>query len=492
MFRILLFLLLLFPLWGIMPLAQKRGLCTCVSAQKMLPVEVLPGLVDSIHGKITELHPFAFMPEGVKALEAARTQVQATVKEASHEKDSVSLLAFTKLASPLQEATNCGHLILAPFYDSTTYKAVREKVFPMVLTKVEDGRHLLQRGLRTSTDSLPTATQITAINGQKVGPMIESMRYFAGLNDQGNVAATRAAIARYPALYYQNFYGLQDSLEIEIVDSLGRAGTRILYPTHHPYINPKKTKTDINKTLQFKLSDDAKTGIITIRSFKTMEFYNGNYYRFLRNTFDSIKTLGLDQLVIDIRNNTGGSSGRINYLYAFIAEQPFQFCSRATLTGPTQAVAGENASVTQLRLAGAVSKRERKIQRSLTKFIKPRKKKERYTGRVVVLINEISFSASGMFARFVQGSGRGKLVGATAGAAASTTFGGNSKTRKPIYLGPDNALELRVNTLGLTLPFPIAGNVTPDVAVPITAQGLKTGADEQLEAALKTLKAMAR
>ncbi|MEM9260263.1 MAG: S41 family peptidase, partial [Bacteroidota bacterium] len=226
---------------------------------------------------------------------------------------------------------------------------------------------------------------------------------------------------------------------------------------------------------------------LTIRSFKTMEFYNGNYYRFLRNTFDSIKTLGLDQLVVDIRNNTGGSSGRINYLYAFLAERPFQFSSRATLTGPTQAVAGEDASTTQRRLAGAVSKRERKIQKALTKFLKPRKKKERYTGRVVVLINEVSFSASGMFARFVQGSGRGKLVGMTSGAAAGTTFGGNSKTRKPIYLGPNDALELRVNTIGLTLPFPIAGNVTPDLMVPISKEGLQTGTDEQMEAALKVV-----
>ncbi|MEM1359369.1 MAG: hypothetical protein AAGF89_14275, partial [Bacteroidota bacterium] len=90
-------------------------------------------------------------------------------------------------------------------------------------------------------------------------------------------------------------------------------------------------------------------------------------------------------------------------------------------------------------------------------------------------------------ARFVQGSGRGKLVGTTSGAAAGTTFGGNSKTRKPVYLGPNDALELRVNTIGLTLPFPIAGNVSPDVNVPITEQGLKTGKDEQLEAALRVV-----
>ncbi|MEO0734167.1 MAG: S41 family peptidase [Bacteroidota bacterium] len=457
---------------------------TCVLAQKMLPAAAIPGVIDSIHDRIVELHPFAFEQDGVAALNQARTQVQGDVERAMKGRDSLSLLEVKRLASPLQEVTNCGHLILTTFYDSLTYVAIAENHFPLRLTPVDDGRYLLSKGLRTTTDSLPPGTEIATLEGRPVVELIEAFSYFSGRNDQGYRDASRAGAAHGIAHTYQQYYGLQDSLRVT-----ANGQTYVLKPRHLPYVNPKKTPQDINDWLSFRMTNDGQTGVLRIRKFSAFEFHNGSYHRFIRSTFDSLRTAGIDQLVIDIRGNGGGSSRRIKFLFSFLSDKRFQFASAARLTGPAKAEAGEDPKLTRRRARGAASKSERRVQRGLTYRSRPQKAENRYSGRVVVLIDHLSFSASGMFARYVQGSGRGKLVGTIAGAAAGTTFGG-SRNAQPFYVGPGKAFELRVNTISLQIPHPIAGNVTPDVVVPVTAAGLRAGVDEQLEAALDLLAEM--
>ncbi|MEL7160625.1 MAG: S41 family peptidase [Bacteroidota bacterium] len=450
---------------------------TCVLAQKMLPSAAVPGMIDSIHQRIVDLHPFAFETAGVAALEVARTQVQGEVSGLLDARDSLSLLDFKRLTAPLQEVTQCGHLVLEPFYDSLTYVAIAENFYPLALTPVDDGRYLLKKGLRTTTDSLPPGTQLTTLEGRPIGELIEEFSYFAGLNDRGNKAASRAGAASGLASHYQRYYGLRDSLHLT---ADGRK--YVLKPRHRPFSNPKKSPQNIHDWLSFRLTEDGQTGILRIKKFSDYEFYNGSYFRFIRKTFDSLRTAGIDQLIIDIRGNGGGSNRRIKYLFAFLTNKKFQFSSDARLTGPAKAEPGEEDKITRLRARGAATKSERYIQRELTKKTRPRKADQRYTGRVVVLIDHLTFSASGMFARYVQGSGRGKLVGTTAGAAAGTTYGGRLNAL-PFYVGPEKAFELRVNTISLQLPYPIAGNVTPDVVVPVTETGLRNGVDEQMEAA---------
>lgn len=419
----------------------------------------------------------------MKALEEARAQVQENAKEAVQGRDSITYPEFIELMSPLQQVTDCGHLILEPHFDSLKNLALRENVLPLQMTLLEDGRHVLMKGMQTTQDSFPPGTEVLALGGKPIGPLLASLSWFSGLNDQGNNAAGRLKIIRFPSLYYQWHYGLQKQVTVRLVNAEGEAVDRVIESYHRTYVDPKKAVTDINKTLSFRFSEDGEAGILKIRKFSSYKFNNGNYFRFIRHVFDTLRQTNTDQLIIDIRDNTGGASGRINALFRYLAEAPFKFASEAIITGPAWAKPGESAKVARRRASGAISKSDRKAQKSLTGSIKPFKEEYRFKGKVVVLINEISFSASGIFARYVQGSGRGKLVGMPAGASARVTYGASRK-KDPLYVGPTDNFELKVNTIALVPEYPVPGNVTPDVEVPITLEALRAGRDEQLEVAL--------
>ena len=450
----------------------------------MFPADAVPEAVESIYANIKERHPYPATFEGLRALDAALAQVQGEVKAVVGGKDSIPYYAFVGLVAPLQEATNCGHLILETYLDSTETQAVRGNIYPLRMIQVEAGDFVLYRGLKTTTDSLPPGTVVSTINGRKIGPLLKEIAPFSGINDNRNEAALLYKVAYYPMHLYQSYYGPQDSIVISATDDVGVAQNYIVRAKKTKYIDPKKNKTPIDQTLKFEFTEDGATGILTIKKFSAYKFSDGNYYKFLRNVFDTLKTSGTNQLIIDIRNNGGGNSNRINTLYHYLADEKFYFTADARMTGPARAEPGENARTTRRREAGAVTRRDRKLQRRISKSLNPAKEKKRYTGSVVVLINELSFSASGLFARMVQGYERGKLVGGVSGASANIMYGA-SKSGDPILIGPNKDFELKVNTIGLLPKYPIEGNITPDYIVRPTLEGIRAGRDEQMEKALE-------
>lgn len=452
----------------------------------MFPSDAVPGAIDTIYTRIKERHPYPATVEGLRALDAALAQVQGEVKAQVDGRDSIPDYEFVGLVEPLQEATNCGHLILEPYLDTSELRVIRSNTFPLRMIRVETGDYVLRAGLQFTTDSLPPGTTVTAINGREVSALLHELAPFSGINDDGNQEALIYKVAYYPMELYQRYYGPQDSVVITTKGDDGVAKDYTVKAKKIKYLDPKKNKTPIAKTMTFKFSEDEKTGILTIKKFSVYKFTDGDYYKFLRHVFDTLQQTGTDQLIIDIRNNGGGNSNRINTLYRYLSDSKFYFTADARMTGPTRAEPGESAKTTRRREAGAVTRRDRRLQRNLSKPLKPFKENRVYQGKVVVLINELSFSASGLFARMVQGYGRGKLVGGVSGASADIMYGA-SKQGKPILIGPDEDFQLKVNTIGLIPKYPLKGNITPDYVVPVTLAGIRAGRDEQMEKGLEVL-----
>lgn len=108
-----------------------------------------------------------------------------------------------------------------------------------------------------------------------------------------------------------------------------------------------------------------------------------------------------------------------------------------------------------------------------------------FNGRVVMLVNEHTVSAGEMVAAFAAENGLARIVGTRTG--GQVLGGGN------LSVGH-----------GFVLRFPAAGwytwrgaiiegkGVEPDVDVPLLAEGLRQGRDNQLETAIAAVEAMPR
>jgi C-terminal processing protease CtpA/Prc len=106
-----------------------------------------------------------------------------------------------------------------------------------------------------------------------------------------------------------------------------------------------------------------------------------------------------------------------------------------------------------------------------------------FHGRVVMLVNEHTLSAGEMVAAFARENGLARIVGSRTG--GQVLGGANFNVGQ-----------------GFVLRFPAAAwytwrgavvegcGVSPDVDVPLSAQGLRQGNDNQLKAALDTVQTM--
>ncbi len=438
----------------------------CVRAQIFVPADSIPAMAEETYRLIRAHHPFCYEEAGRRAVDRARTQVQNDIDEAVLS-DSVPLTRVVQLLLPLQRATGCGHLILRPRLDSLARQRVYGNRFGLQMALIGEDTYVVRNGGRTGEDSIPPGTEVLRINGEPVAEVIRGISAFQGLNDHGADRAPRATYARFPSSQYQKFYGPQDSLLVTIEREDGPF-TFALYPTPVDYSDAAKDSVNLEDLLRYEALEDGRVGHLTIRSFTSKAYREGNYFQFIRETFDKLRQQGAEKLIIDIRGNTGGNSSKIIYLFRRLAERPFYFAKEA-YPNPADS---------------RPTRRERRIRRQLTYRHKPVKKEtQQFRGEVIVLVDELSYSASGMFARMVQGTGRGKLIGSPTGAAAGVVYSGSGKYQ-PFPIGPADVMELLVNDIRLVQDFAVPGTTQPDIVVSFTVDDLRNGRDPQLARAL--------
>lgn len=210
-------------------------------------------------------------------------------------------------------------------------------------------------------------------------------------------------------------------------------------------------------------------------------------------TFDQIRRTGTEHLLIDVRDNSGGQSGRAEALLRYLASSPFALtdtvAARASETFKIQMKRRIPAAVRWLPLQYLDERGravwgvpEGRIVEMPSEHVSPHDADERFDGRVSALVNEGTFSAATLFAAAVKKLGIGALVGRKTGGPAGIMFAENVPTQLP-----NSRLWLQVSAMrfqfGDKLPDWPARGVRPDHRVPRDLPARAGGADPILERA---------
>jgi C-terminal processing protease CtpA/Prc len=89
---------------------------------------------------------------------------------------------------------------------------------------------------------------------------------------------------------------------------------------------------DIDQQLDFKIENN--TAFLTIHSFAESQIKKGNqhYIKFIDQVFTEIKSRNIKNLVLDLRDNTGGSDPNAVYLTSYFFDKPFRYWDRIEVT----------------------------------------------------------------------------------------------------------------------------------------------------------------
>ena len=492
------------------------SLLSCVSVKKYnerlekpLSTEKLKQDVDFTHQKLQKLHPNLYWYISKEQLDYKFDSLKTNISKPL--KPSEFYLKLAPIIADIKE----GHLRLLPLEKKLTKREIK---------KLKNQKGLLGRfNYYVEKDKLyikdnpekiakiKSGTEILSINNELISDIFAKYKSLV-TSDGENKTFNKYALARRFSTFFTLEHGILDSAKIDVKfnDSIKtftlRRETKTVEDKKKEKLEKKPTQEkktkdynpitkSFNRNLQF-LDKDSSIAFIKIKSF------SGTYSRkFYKESFATLKKAKTQYLILEIRDNLGGSLAEINNLYTYFVKEKFKFINDIEVSGKTSILSSNYLSnysiftkpigivtypIFALTSLASIKKVNNKF---FVRNIFPSKnpKKDAFYGKTYVLINGSSFSASSIISSKLKNDHLATLVGEETGGANDGTVAGIYSTQKL----PNSKMKLPI---GLFLIQPnieftnTKKGVTPDVEILPELKDIFDKKDLQLNWILEDIK----
>lgn len=498
-----LFLIISLILWSCVSVEQHNKKLETPIAPQQLKKDV-----DFAYEKLQKLHPKLYWYISKEKLDYKFDSLKKTINQPLKPSEF-----FLKLAPVIADVKE-GHLRLVPLEKKLTKKETKrlknQKGTLGRLNYVIEDHRLYIKDNAEKIGNLKVGTEILKINDVPVTQILEKYRPLV-TSDGYNTTYHKYSLARRFNTFFSLEYGILDSVKVEAQhkDSLK---TIVLKRETKTKTEKKKEKLDqklteekktkgynpvtksYNRDLQF-LDKDSSIAYMKIKTF------SGTYSKkFYKNSFALLKKAGTETLIIDIRDNLGGSLAEINNLYSYFAKEKFKFIKDIEVSSRTSILTTDYLknfpTVTKplgvisypiYMLVSVIGTKKKDGKYYLMDLFPTKKPKaDAFYGKTYVLINGSSFSASSIISAKFKADGLATLVGEETGGANDGTVAGIYSTQKL----PNSKMKLPI---GLFLIQPniemtnTMKGVTPNVEIIPTLDEILRKKDVQLDWVLKDI-----
>ncbi|MGA9212774.1 S41 family peptidase, partial [Kaistella sp.] len=426
---------------------------------------------------------------------------------------------YEKLA-PVIAKIKEGHLRLYSYDKRLTKKEIKDlKNQKGLLNRynfVIDNDRIFVKDNASKIPNMNVGTEILKIKDVPVSDLLEKYRPIVN-SDGDNTTFQKYSMARRWPSFFTAEYGILDSVKI---DAKYQNEVKTFF-IHREKItkeekkkteqeNKKLTKSETGKTKDYNIvtksfnrdlqfpTKDSTIGYMKIKTF------SGTFSRkFYKQSFAVLKKSPAKYLIIDVRDNLGGSLSEINNLYSYLSSEKFKFIDDIEVTSRSSMFHANYfndipslikpfaAMSYPLYLAGTALSVKKKNDKFYLKnngiFALKKPKKNHFDGKIYVMINGSSFSASSIISSKLKGDKRAFLVGEETGGANDGTVAGRYSTEKL----PHSKLKLPI---GLMLIQPnieftdTKKGVLPDYEIIPNLQEILQKNDIQLEWIMEQIK----
>jgi C-terminal processing protease CtpA/Prc len=494
------------------------------SISKLHSPEELQEDVDYAYKKITKLHPDLYWYISEDSLYQEFNELKGGIQSPMSSTD------FYKQLSPVISSIKQGHTYAYPPKKKQSKKNIKKDgrivnpFKPFELENINNKMILIKNYGKDST--IIEGSEVISVDNVNTEDLIAS---FQNLNSGDGYNKT--FIPRYSMTsfgkFYANTHEQKDSIQITLMkndstyshylfshkkkDSTTKDNTkdtipkkvkveqkiskkdkkqRKIWEKRYAYDKYKKEK---NRDFDFMELDS----ITSISYMKIGGFKGGKYKDFYKECFSKIDSANSEYLILDLRNNFGGSLSEIHELYSYLTDKEYVFIEKSKMTKRTSfmypsfhssSVLAKTMSVIFYPVFAGIQVSKVRKQDGIPYFsFKSSKKTDpkdnNFKGKIYVLINGNSFSASCILSTNLHATDRATFVGEETGGAYNGTVAG---LRALIEL-PNSKVGMKVGLLTINSPYtttPDGYGIKPDIYINNTS--LET--DKQLEWILDDIK----
>jgi hypothetical protein len=403
-------------------------------------------------------------------------------KAKSEVSKDLNVLEFHKIIAPLVSLSREDHtdIFLPKTIKDEIFKNENIKYLPLIVKFLDDKLYCI-RNVSDNLEKIDTL-EIESINGEtpkeivsKIGGLFASDGYIKTVkyNDLNGFNFSR---------YYYYYYGIIENFEIKFKK---KSNLITLKSSSINQINERLSKFDNttqkeinNDPLQFKIIN-SKTVYIDIQTFsneiikKESEFKTLN--KFLENTFSVIKEKNIENVIIDISENGGGTEGNEGLLYSYFGENYQKYLKVRVKNQKINLDNGIDNPI-KLKVFGLLERiftnnkmKDGSLERinrfGLGLMAYKKTPKNKFKGKVFIIISPVTYSGASEFSNMMYSQGLATFIGQETGGGY---FGNTSGYGRNLTL-PNSKITIDIPTLQFVMnvehKLPFGSGVKPHYEV---------------------------
>ncbi len=304
--------------------------------------------------------------------------------------------------------------------------------------------------------------EIIEINGKSINAIRKEL--FRYIVSDGSIETKKYWILNHSFWFYFSLvYGVNSEYEITYKGNNGILQKSIIKAELKKDIQCNRIVNESNDNLVCLEFVNNQLALLKIKTFVENDLVNAkiNFSNFLESSFTEIKKRKIKSLIIDLRGNGGGRDVFGSLLYSYLTNLSFRYYKElSTVTKTLMENEHSNLSIQQ-------------------------PKKNSFLGKVYVLINGLSFSATSEFCNVVKNNNRAVFIGEETGG----TYCGNTSGKFAELILPYSKFTIFSPTIKYIMFTNNDKNtnrgIIPDYEIIPTIEDLKSGIDKQLNFTIK-------
>ncbi len=329
---------------------------------------------------------------------------------------------------------------------------------------------------------LDPGDELIAIEHFTIDQIDQISRVFAMTEGDSWVSEDRMVDALFSLILAPFVIQDKDSIQITFVDRTGQLQkkkvatmTKLQWDHYLKELNKQKEEAEFHI--------DGGICFLTIPSFAPKRF--GKQHRTIKKAFKKIHQHEIDSLVIDLRNNAGGLSTEVEYLYSFLdpngANTPHNIISKSSKLARTRYPILNHRWIQKIILT--LFKKQENIYNYVYLRSQPlgqqdtvyfhqnfKQPKHIFQSKVLLWVNGLSASAAVDFTHAIRKKKRGEIWGEPVMGGMKGTFGNTTGT-----LLHHSKLQVQISTIRYNYDAswvydPIS--IVPDIPVEITKENI--------------------
>ena len=465
---------------GHISLAQTQ---TSKFAFQKFSADTVKSTIDEWTKELSIKHPGFYRYNSKEDFNKYIDSIKSTIKDSLTEMES-----FLKL-KPIITKIHCLHSGISLPKEYKEYLNQQPNLFPFQVYFTDNKAYVVKN--YSATTSILAGDEILSINGQGIDKITAQLLSLIPSDGYNLTMKYRTLYLQFPSWYRsidlsENFTTIIKQNNIEKTYQI--KGAKFNDIVQDGFLR-EPTRT---KQLEFKIENNI--GFLTIHSFAQTDIKKTkqDFKEFIEQAFTEIKTNKLQNLIVDLRDNTGGSDPYAAYFTSYFFDKPFRYWDRIEVP---EAIAKEiKSAALKLFYRKPIQKdsvwlwQKGRHTNEFDFYEEQKPAKNNYKGNTYVLINGFCMSSCADVAAILSYNKKAIFIGEETGGGYQGNTSGMIPTSKvqPFDFTLTVPLQKYFNSVD---PLKNIGRGTmPDYTVNMTINEVLKGEDKELQTTIDLIK----